>query len=76
MKIETITITTVELTEEEKKTLRDAQQIIAGILEAMDDHNGNEALLITDGIGWNNNEVCTVNDLLDNLTESYTIKID
>lgn len=69
-------IATVELTDEESKTLREAQQIIADILEAMDDHNGNEALLITDGIGWNNNEVCTVNDLLDNLAESYTIKID
>ena len=74
MKVEKIA--TIELTDEESKTLREAQQIIADILEAMDDHNGNNAFLVTDDIGWNNNEVCTVNDLLDNLAESYTIKID
>lgn len=74
MKVEKIA--TIELTDEESKTLREAQQIIADILEAMDDHNGNNAFLVTDDIGWNNNEVCTVNDLLDNLAESCTIKID
>ena len=74
MKVEKIA--TIELTDEESKTLREAQQIIADILEAMDDHNGNKAFLVTDDIGWNNSEVCNANDLLDNLAESYNIKID
>lgn len=71
-----VTSTTVELTDEERKILRDAQQIIANISEAMEDYDGTNALLVTDDIGWKYREVCDADNLLDNLIESYTIKID
>ena len=70
------TTTTIELTDEERKILRDAQQIIANISEAMEDHDIVDALLVTDGIGWKYLEVCGADSLLDNLAESYAIKLD
>lgn len=70
------TITTIELTDEERKVLRDAQQIIADISEAMENHDTIDGVLVTDGIGWKYPEVSGADALLDNLAESYTIHLD
>ena len=70
------TITTVDLTDEEKKTLRDAQQIIANILKGMEDYNCINSLLAVDDVPWDNLEVNSANNLLDCLAESCTIYID
>lgn len=70
-----VTTTTIELTDEERKVLRDAQQIIANISDAMEDNN-DANILVTDDIGWKYLEVCGADSLLDNLAESYTIKLD
>ncbi len=71
-----VTTTTIELTDEERKVLRDAQQVLANLSEFMEDHNDVNALLVTDDIGWEYLEVCGADSLLDNLAESYTIKLD
>ena len=74
MKIKTAP--TIELTDEERKILRDAQQIVANISEAMENYNGVDSLLVIDDVCWNSFEVYNTDSLLDNLAESYTVKID
>ena len=76
MEIKKISTTAIVLTNEEKMTLRNAQQIVAEILDKIDNDFSWEGTLITDSIFWNKNEIDVTNSLLDNLAESALVKID